>query len=100
MPSFQTGTSGRVHRSPVKNFFRLIGWTLTVLILLAVTGWETLVVYYSNLPEPLRLPGAIGVALISLGTLLRVRPAGRSISIFLCGFSIIILWFSVYPAFK
>ena len=66
MPSFQTGTSGRVHRSPVKNFFRLIGWTLTVLILLAVTGWETLVVYYSNLPEPLRLPGAIGVALISL----------------------------------
>jgi len=97
MPSFHTGTSGRVHRSPVKNFFRLIGWTLTVLILLAVTGWETLAVYYSNLPEPLRLPGAIVVALVSLGTLLMVRPAGRSISIFLCGFSIVILWFLFIP---
>jgi len=97
MPGFHTGTSGRVHRSPVKNFFRLIGLTLTVLILLAVTGWETLAVYYSNLPEPLRLPGAIMVALVSLGTLLMVRPAGRSISIFLCGFSIVVLWFLFIP---
>lgn len=97
MPSFHTATSGRVHRSPVKNFFRLIGWTLTVLILLAVTGWETLAVYYSNLPEPLRLPGAIAIAIVSLGTLLMVRPAGRCILIFLSGFAIVILWFLSIP---
>ncbi len=98
MARFHTDISGRVHRSPVKNLFRWIGWTLTVLILLSVTGWETLAVYYSNLPESLRLPGAIGIALVSLGTLLWVRPAGRSISIFLCVFSIIVLWFFFIPA--
>ena len=76
----------------------MIGWILTVLILLAITGWETLAVYYSNLPEGLRLPGAIGIALVSLGTLLMVRPAGRSILIFLSGFAIVILWFLLIPA--
>jgi hypothetical protein len=75
----------------------VIGWILTALILLAVTGWETLAVYYSNLPEPLRLPGAIGIALVSLGTLLMVRPAGRSIMIFLSGFAIVVLWFLLIP---
>jgi hypothetical protein len=97
MPSFHTGTSVRVHRSPVKNLFLLTKWTLTALILLTITGWETLAVYYSNLPDGLRLPGAIGVALVSIGTLLKVRPAGRSISIFSCFFLFVILWFLSIP---
>jgi len=76
---------------------RLIGWTLTVLLLLAITGWETLAVYYSNLPEGLRLPGAIVVTLVSAGTLLMVRPAGRAVLFFFCGFAIVILWFLSIP---
>ena len=64
----------------------MIGWTLTALILLAITGWETLAVYYSNLPEPFRLPGAIVIALVSLGILLMIRPAGRAILFFFVRF--------------
>ena len=97
MPRFHTKTSGSVHRSPVRNLLRVIGWILTVLILLAITGWETLAVYYSNLPEPLRLPGAIGIALVSLGALLMVRPAGRSILIFLSIFALVVLGFLLIP---
>jgi hypothetical protein len=97
MPGTPTGLLGKVHRSPVQNIFRFIGWMLLGLILIAMTGWETLAVYYSNLPEGLRMPGAIAVALTSLGILLTVRPAGRSILIFLCGFSLVILWFLSIP---
>ncbi len=93
MPRFHTDISGSIHRSLARNLLRVIGWTLTVLILLAITGWETLAVYYSNLPEELRVPGAIGIALISFGTFLMVRPAGRSTLILLCGFAIVIFWF-------
>ena len=97
MPKFQIRTTGSVRRSPVNNLFRVIGWFLAALILLSIMGWETLAVYFSNLPEPLRLPGAIGVALASIGILLIVRPAGRSISIFLCVFAIVIFWFLLIP---
>ena len=97
MPKFQIRTTGSVRRSPVNNLFRVIGWFLAALILLSIMGWETLAVYFSNLPEPLRLPGAIGVALASICILLIVRPAGRSISIFLCVFAIVIFWFLLIP---
>jgi hypothetical protein len=98
MPGFHSHFSGSLQRSPARKFLRLTGWVLAVLILLTITGWETLAVYYSNLPEGLRLPGAIGIALISLGTLLMIRPAGRSILIFLSCFAIIIIWFLNIPA--
>jgi hypothetical protein len=88
---------GSIHRSPVKTLFRVLGWILAVLVLTAITGWETLAVYYSNLPVGLRLPGAIGIALFSLGTLVLVRPAGRSILFFLCGFAMVVIWFLMIP---
>lgn len=66
-------------------------------MLIAVTGWETLAVYYSRLPEMLRLPGAIGIALISLGTLLTVRPAGRFILSFLSIWVMVIVGFLLIP---
>ena len=97
MSRFHSGPTGSVHRSPAGNLLRRIGWMLLILFLLAITGWETLAVYYSNLPEGLRLPGAIGTSLVSLGILLRVRPAGRSISIFLCIFAMVIFWFLFIP---
>ena len=98
MPGFHsTGISGYRRRSPVKTLFRVLGWILAVLVLTAITGWETLAVFYSNLPEGLRLPGAIVIALFSLWTLVLVRPAGRSILFFLCGFAIIVIWFLLIP---
>ena len=97
MPRSQIGITGSVHRSPAGNLLRVTGWILTALILLAITGWETLAVYYSNLPEPFRLPGAIGIALVSLGALLMVRPAGRSILIFLSIFAMVVLGFLLIP---
>jgi hypothetical protein len=97
MPRVDTGMLARDHQSPVKTFFRIIGWSLTALILMAVIGWETLFVFYSNLPQGLRLPGAIGIAMISIGTLLLVRPAGRSILLFFCGFLMVVLWFFSIP---
>lgn len=98
MPEYHSiGISGYRRRSPVKTLFRVLGWILAVLVLIAITGWEALAVYYSNLPVGLRLPGAIVIALFSLGTLLLVRPAGRSILIFLCGFATIVIWFLSIP---
>jgi hypothetical protein len=97
MPGFQNGATGNVHRSHARILFGILGWILAILILTAITGWESLTVYYSNLPEPFRLPGAIGIALVSLGTLLMVRPAGRSIMIFISVFVIVILWFLSIP---
>lgn len=97
MPRFQNGATGNFHRSPARILFGILGWILAILIMTAITGWESLAVYYSNLPEGLRLPGAIVIALVSLGTLLTVRPAGRSIMIFISVFAIVILWFLSIP---
>jgi hypothetical protein len=98
MPRSKIRTTGNGDSSPSRKVFKVIGWILAVPVLLAITGWETLAVYYSNLPEALRLPGAIVMALASVGTLLMVRPAGRSVLIFLGGFAIIIFWFLHIPA--
>lgn len=63
-----------------------------------IVGWETMAVYYSNLPEGFRLPGAVLIAMVSLGILLMVRPARRSVPVFLGVFGVIILWFLLIPA--
>ncbi len=98
MPGVDTGISAQDRKSPVGTLFRIIGWSLTALTLTAVIGWEALFVYYSNLPQGLRLPGVIVVAMAGVGILFWVRPAGRSILLFSCGFALVILWFfSIQP---
>jgi hypothetical protein len=93
----QNRITGSVHKSPGRRLLQIFGWILAALILLAITGWETLAVYYSNLPAGFRMPGAIGVALLSLGILLLVRPAGKSILIFSGMFALVIVWFLLIP---
>jgi hypothetical protein len=97
MQRFHADLSGSFHRSPVRKFFQITGWIPAVLILVAIVGWETLTVYYSNLPEGLSLPGAVAIALVSAGTLLTVRPVGRSILIFLSVFAVVVVWFLLIP---
>lgn len=80
-----------------KKLFRIIPWILMVPILAALTIWETLAVYYSNLPEGLRMSGAIAIALVSVGTLLMVRPASRAIAVFSGIFVIIVVWWLSIP---
>lgn len=98
MPRGYTGVSRGERRSVAGIFFRAIGWILGALVAATVIGWETLVVYYANLPEAFRLPAAVLVAVVSLGVLLAVRPARRSVLIFLGFFSIIVCWFLLIPA--
>jgi len=90
--------SGTDYRSPAKKFFRLLGWTLLVPILAAITGWEILFVYCSNLPEGFRLPAAIGIGLVSAGVLLIGRLKTRSLLIFLAVFAVLLFWFFSIPA--
>ena len=78
-------------------FFRSIGWTIAVLILIIAIGWETLTVYYSNLPEAFRLPGAVFTAVFSVVTLLLIRPIEKSLLFFSCGFMIVLIWFLSIP---
>lgn len=83
---------------PPRNLFRiLIGWTMMLLIFLSLTVWMTLAVYYSPLPENLRMPGAVAVALVCLGILLMVRPAGRAAALFLGIFVITVIWWLSIP---
>ncbi len=85
-------------RKPAKNLFRIIILRgLMLLILLALTLWMTLAIYYSPLPDGLRMPGAVGIALLSLGIWLLVRPAGRSICLFLGIFVITVIWWLSIP---
>jgi hypothetical protein len=90
--------SGRRRRSPAKTFFRLLGWGVTIPALVAIAGWEILFVYFSNLPEGLRLPGAIGIGIVSIGTWRVGQSKVRSFLIFFVIFSGLVFWFFSIPA--
>lgn len=79
--------------------FRIIRLALTGIFLVAFIAWEILAVYFSNLPEGLRIPAAFAVALFSCGTLLMIRPAGRAWLVFSCsGLILVIWWLSIPPS--
>ena len=67
------------------------------LVLLAMTGWGILAVYYSNLPAGIRpfAAGLFGVA--ALGILLFVRPRLRGRVIFLVLFALLVTWWLRMP---
>jgi hypothetical protein len=81
------------------NLFFIIRWALLCLILIALAVWATLAVYYSNLPEGLRMPGAIAVALLFPGIFLMVHPARSAVAAF-CGVWLILLawWLFIPPS--
>lgn len=73
------------------------GWLMGVPVLAALTGWEALAVYYSNLPEELRPWGAGAVVLANLLVLLRVRPASRTIALSAVVFVALVAWWLDIP---
>ena len=91
----KASVSGRTF--PFRTFFRLMGWASVILFLILLIGWETLTVYYSNLPESFRLPAAVVIAVFSVGVLLVVRPIGRSLLVFFSMFGVIVFWFLSIP---
>jgi hypothetical protein len=64
---------------------------------LAVIGWETLFVYHSNLPAAARLPVAIAVGLLSLGTALMAARRAKWALAFAAVFCALLLWFFSIP---
>lgn len=84
-------------RSPLRLLLRIVGWISVILVSAAVIGWETLAVYYSNLPAGFCLPGAVLVAVISLSILIWVRPAGRLLLFFTSVFLSVVVWFLLIP---
>jgi len=72
---------------------RLLSW----LVLLVMTGWGALAVYYSNLPPAGRLAGSILFSLGCVVVLAYVRPWRRAIVVFLAVFAILLVWWFAIP---
>jgi len=77
---------------------RVIGWLLLLLVFIAVTGWESLAVFYSQLPEGLRPWAAGGVVLANLCILTLMRSMLRAMALFLCVCVILAAWWLSIPA--
>jgi len=76
---------------------RFMGWGLLWLVLLLMTGWGGLAIYYSNLPAMVR-PVAAGLfALVSLGIFIFGRPKIRAIIAFLVIFAGLVIWWLAMP---
>ncbi len=67
------------------------------LLLLAMTGWSILAIYYSNLPSGLRPYAAALFGLTAIGVLLLVRPARRGKAVFLILFVLLVIWWLAMP---
>jgi hypothetical protein len=74
-------------------FARILLWPL----LLVLSGWASVAIYYSNLPDPIRPAGALLFGISSVGVLLLVRPWRRAVAVFLAGFAIVLLWWLARP---
>jgi hypothetical protein len=66
-------------------------------MLLAMTGWGILAVYYSNLPAGVRPYAAALFGLAALMILLFVRPRLRGKAIFLALFALLVIWWQAMP---
>lgn len=85
----KTGRPGR--------FVRLIGWIFVWLLLLVMTAWEVMAIWYSNLQPSLRLWAAIGIGVLSLLLPILVRPGRRGVMASLCIFALVVAWWLTIP---
>jgi hypothetical protein len=67
------------------------------LLLMAMTGWGILAIYYSNLPAGARPFVATLFGLAALGILLFVRPKWRGKLAFLVCFALLVIWWRTIP---
>jgi len=70
---------------------------MLALMLFLMTGWASLAVYYSNLPQWLRPVGAIAYFLVSFLVLVMVQPKQLAVIIFFDIFAIILIWWFFIP---
>ena len=69
------------------------------IVFLGMIGWGTLAIYYSYLPEGIRIYVSAAFVLGALGILILIRPRRRGIIIFLCLFLVVLVgWFSMTPS--
>lgn len=79
-------------------FCRMATWLLVWPVCLLLLLWQTMAVYYSNLPHRLCPVGAVGVALASLFLLIRVKPLWRALALFAALFVVVAAWWALIPA--
>lgn len=76
---------------------RIIGWIFLGLLLLLMTGWGVMAIWYSNLPPSLRLWVAGAFGAISLLLPLLVRPRRRGVIASACLFALVVVWWLTIP---
>jgi hypothetical protein len=67
-------------------------------VLIGMTGWSTLAIYYSNLPAIVREVCSGAFALAALVVVARVRPGRRAAAVLLAGFVLVLVGWSAIPA--
>jgi len=67
------------------------------MLLLLMTGWGIMAIWYSNLPTSLRPWAAGGFGIISLLIPLLVRPRRRGVIAFFCIFILLVAWWLTIP---
>ena len=78
-------------------FGRVIGWSLLWLVILLMTGWGVMAIWYSNLSPSVR-PWAAGLfGCVSLLLPLLLRPRYRGVIAFFCIFGAVVAWWFTIP---
>lgn len=86
------------HLKRTRGVLRIFRYVLVGLILLGMTAWGALAIYYSNLtPAALRTALASAFALGTIIVLLFVRPRRRAVLGFLIVFAGVLLWWLAIP---
>lgn len=83
-----------------RKVLRVLGLVALGLIVVGITAWAVLAIYYSDLPgAPLRLGLAAAFALGTLGAFLFLRNRRRTLLGFFIAFAILLLWWtSIAPS--
>lgn len=88
----------KVHRlQPVRRLLKIIGWAFMFLTIFLMIGWASLAIYYSNLPESLRLFAAIAYCIVSILIFFLIRPRRRSVTVFIVIFALVLIWWFAIP---
>jgi len=85
-------TGGRTARAG-----RYVGWSFLWVVMLLMTGWGVMAIWYSNLSPSVR-PWAAGLfGCVSLLLPLLIRPRRRGVIAFFCLFALVVAWWFTIP---
>jgi hypothetical protein len=80
-----------------RKILKLFALALLWLVLIALTGWAALAIYYSNLPSVGRVAGSALFAIAAVVILVWVRPWRRAVALYIAGFAVVLLWWLAIP---